>query len=473
VYTRLRNASVLAKGIAKDLVRDWASNLAKTEFKAVFRASLGCAALSSVLVLSSLSSGANAQQVDPQLRESFLADPLTQDPRDPLLPVLPVEREYSPLERQVIAANLDQLNQRAKQLLSAGNPNAAFALWRRELRLRRVLTTRQEFEAIARVADIAWSQQRSLDIRLLTLRTREIWNAVKTSLGTEQEAQLGGPDTGTPEDSLISGAATADIAILSDLAETFTTLRDVESAVEVYEQLIVLSSDRDDPFREDRTDLRTDQQLTLANLHAEWFQFAEATNLYLTLLNEARANGDTAREIDYLKRLAYTYKEAKSLPNAVRAQTDLLEIYRAQRAEEEFPELMVAIAQNYRKLNLHTSAIDYYRAAYQSAQKFDQFSFSAQVLKDLGALYESLALTNEALGAYTLLVPVEQQAYNDYGMMNAHDKIGQLQRRKGNDFEALKAFERALVLANKLGLQEDYFVEQIESVTPSLEEVYQ
>ena len=48
--------------------------------------------------------------------------------------------------------------------------------------------------------------------------------------------------------------------------------------------------------------------------------------------------------------------------------------------------------------------------------------------------------------------------------MNAYDKIGQLERRQGNDFEALQAFERALVIANRLGLDEAYFVEQIESV---------
>jgi len=465
VYIRLRQSSNFARKLLKKLL--------SSTHQVVVKSGLGYALVGgvltgSVLVMGGVSPRVYAQQVDPQLRTAFLADPRTQEPRDPLLPVLPIEREYSPLEKQVIAADLDQLDQQARALLASGAPDAAFATWRRELQLRRVLDTSKEFDAIARVAEIAWARQRSVDVQLLTLRTRELWAAAKTSLGAEPESQLGGHDAGTPEDSLISGATTADIATLSELAETFTTLRDIESAVEVYEQLILLSSDGSTTpgvsLTADRTALKVAQQLTLAELHLEWFQFAEATNLYLTLLSEARANGDTAREIDYLKRLAYTYKEAKSLPNAVRAQTDLLEIYRDQRAEEEFPELMVAIAQNYRALNLHTSAIDYYRAAYRTAQKFDQFTFSAQVLKDLGELYESLALTDEALGAYTLLVPVEQQAYNDYGVMQAYDKIGQLQRRKGDDLEALKAFERGLVLATRLGIQEDYFIEQIGSV---------
>lgn len=429
----------------------------KIAFKAVLSARLSCVLLGSTLLLGSVGQIARAQQVDPLLRESFLADPLTQDPQDPLLPVLAVERPYSPLEKQAIAANLNQLNAQAQQQLATGNVDAAFALWRRELQLRRVLGTNQEFTAIARVAEIAWARQQSVDVRLLTLRAREIWAAAKTSLDVEREDQLGGSDMGIPEDSLISGSATADIATLGDLANTFVTLRDVESAVEVYEQLIVLSRDR--------TDVQTVQQIALAELHLEWFQFAEATNIYLMLLSNAETTGDTEKEIEYLQQLAYTYQQAKSLPNAVRAQTDLLERYQAQGEEEEFPELMVAIAQNYRTLNLHTSAIDYYRAAYQAAQRFDQFSFSAQVLKDLGELYESLALTDDALGTYTLLVPVEQQAYNDYGVMNAYDKIGQIQRRRGDNLEALKAFERALVIATRLGIQEDYFIEQIGSVT--------
>ena len=357
MYIRLPNASTIAQKAAKLTLNIYIKTIVKSSF--------GYVLLGSLLVTGGLSTRVHAQQVNPQLRESFLADPLAQEPRDPLLPVLPVNRAYSPLEKQVIAANLDQLNQQAAALLAAGAPDAAFALWRRELQLRRVLDTSKEFEAITRVADIAWAQQRSVDVQLLTLRTREIWDAVKTSLGAEPEAQLGGPNMGVPEDSLISGATTADITTLSRLAETFTMLRDVDSAVEVYEQLILLSSDR---TGEERTEVKAAQQLALADLHVEWFQFAEATSLYLALRNAAQANGDTASEINYLKRLAYTYQAADSLLNAVRAQTDLLELYRDQRAEEEFPELMVAIAQNYRTLNLHTSAIDYYRAAYSTAQ---------------------------------------------------------------------------------------------------------
>ena len=188
-----------------------------------------------------------AQQLDPQLRENFLADPLTEDDRDPLLPVLGVDRAYSPLERQAIGRSLDQLNQLATQQLAEGNLDLAFETWQRELKLRRVLGTQAEFEAIQRVASLAWQEQRAVEVRLLTLRSREIWEAIQLSFGSPSETEFGeeSPDA-DPEDSLISGAPTVDIATLTALAQTFETLRDIDSAVAVYQQLIADQRDARD-----------------------------------------------------------------------------------------------------------------------------------------------------------------------------------------------------------------------------------
>ena len=403
-----------------------------------------------------------AQQLSPQLRQTFLADPLTDKPRDPLLPDIPIDRPLSPLELSALAADLTALDQQAQQLLAAGRTNEAFELWRRELRLRRVLGPVEEFSAIQRTAEIAWRTQRPVDVQLLTLRTREIWETVRAALGLEPDelAFAEEPADGSlPARALVRGNAASDVSVLTALAQTFTTLRDVESSVAVYEALIELS---------DRQNIDTTfQKINLAELHLSWFQFAEAADVYLALLAIARERGDQPRQIDYLQRLAYSYQQAGSLLNATRAQTELLEIYRVQGEEEALPELMLAIAQNYRALNQPKNAITYYRAAYSAAQRFEQFSFSAQVLKDLGALYSVLALNEQALGAYELLVPVERQAYNTYGVMEAYANIGALQRRLGNAAEALKAFQQGLVEANRLGTREAYFIEQIEAIAQS------
>lgn len=400
-----------------------------------------------------------AQQISPQLRQEFLADPLTEEPRDPLLPNIAVDRPLSPLELSALREDVNALDTEAQQLLANGQRDEAFERWRRVLRLSRLFGPVEEFRTIQRIAQIAWMQQRPVDVQLLTLRTREIWETVRAALGLEPEDLAFAEEPGDalqPARVLVVGDTNSDIETLEALAQTFTTLRDIDSSVEVYEQLIGLSD------RENRD--TTLQRIDLAELHLDWFQFAEAADVYLVLLAEARDSGDIQRQADYLQQLAYSYQQANSLLNATRAQTELLEVYRAQGEEEQLPELLLAIAQNYRALNQAENAITYYRSAYSAAQRFEQFSFSAQVLKDLGALYSILALNEQALGAYQLLVPVEQQAYNTYGVMEAYDRLGQIQRRLGNFPEALRAFQQGLVAANQLGIREDYFIAQIEAI---------
>lgn len=404
---------------------------------------------------------AQAQQLDPQQRQDFLADPLD-EPRDPLLPVLIVERSLSPLELSTLAEDLDELQRQAGALLQAEDTQPAFDLLLREVRLRRVFGLEAELEAIERVAALAWQRQRPVTIQLLTLRTREIWNAAQTDLGVEIEPTFGGVDVGSPEDSPISGVLSEDKIALSSLAEIFTTLRDIDSAVEVYQQLVALD--------EENAQTTTAQQVALAELNLEWFKFADAANVYLDLLSEARADGETGREIFYLERLAYSYQQAESFSNALRSQTDLLDRYLALGEEEKLPNLLVAIAQNYQAINQPNNAITYYRSAYVTAQRLVQYSFSAKALQELGRLYRTVGNLDEALLSYNLLILVERQAYNDYGIMNAYDNLGQIYRQQGNLSEALRSFQQGLIFADRLTLQVDYFTQQIEAVSQELSE---
>ena len=412
-------------------------------------------------VTAMLMPAAQAQQLDPQERHDFLADPL-EAPPDPLLPVLAVERALSPLELRAIADGLDERQRRAEALLLTGDTQQAFDLLLQEVRLRRLFGLDAELEAIERVAALAWQQQRSVTIQLLTLRTREIWNAAQTDLGVEPEAVLGGVDSGRPEDSPISGVPSADERALTTLARIFTTLRDIDSTVEVYQQLIAV--------KQSTSEATTTQKIALAELNLGWFKFAEAANVYLDLLAQAREDGETAREIFYLERLVYSYQQAESLPNALRSQTDLLNRYLARGEEEKLPNLLVAIAQNYQTIGQSNNAIKYYRSAYAAAQQLEQYSFSAKALQELGKLYKTVDSLNEALISYNLLVLVERQAYNDYGIMNAYDELGQIYRQQGELAEALKRFQQGLVLADRLSLRVDYFTEQIEAVSQELSE---
>lgn len=400
-----------------------------------------------------------AQQVDPKVRQEFLSDPLTTQPRDPLLPVITGNRPLRPLELRALRDNLDLLHQLAQEQLAAGQIDEAFASLLREIRLRRVLGPVAEFNTLTPVAELAWEQQRSSEVQLLTLRMREIWAAVQAELASAEEtnAENKAAEEADTEASLLEASAEPDIVVLSAIAQTFIDLRDTDNAVAVYRQIIdSLVAEGSDP---------TAVQRGLAAYHLDWFQFADAADIYLVLLESARGQGNQTLEVEYLEQLVYSYQQANSLENAARAQTDLVGLYQAMGEEQLLPELLLAIAQNYRALNWTNDAIAYYRSAYSAAQRFEQFSISAQVLQDLGGVYRAIALTDEALVAYNLLVPVERQAYNDYGIMNAYDDIGQLEQSKGNSAEALQAFEQALAIANRLGLDEAYFINQIESIT--------
>jgi hypothetical protein len=192
-----------------------------------------------------------AQQVSPQLRQAFLSNPLTAEQRDPLLPAITVDRSFSPLELRAIDQNLDQLNQTALEQLAAGQTDSAFALLLREVRLRRVFGPVAEFNALREVATLAWNQQRPVEVQLLTLRSREIWQTVRSALSNfaaDASAELGdtSPEelAGNPEQVLISGDVDSDVAVLSAIAQTFTTLRDIDSTVEVYQQLIAQRTGR-------------------------------------------------------------------------------------------------------------------------------------------------------------------------------------------------------------------------------------
>ncbi|MBE9076868.1 hypothetical protein IQ241_06095 [Romeria aff. gracilis LEGE 07310] len=394
-----------------------------------------------------------AQSIDPQLRQDFLSDPLTETPRDPLLPSPVVERPLSPLERSRLSQALDELNREAQQRLAVGQVDAAFEIWRRELRLRRALGRSAELAAISRVGPIAWQQERPVEVQLLTLRLREIVTAAQP--GADEDRN----EIDEDEDVL---APPLNEAQLETVAETFRVLRAVDDAIAAYEQLAQLAADRGDGLAQRR------RLNILAQIHLDWFRFADAAEVYRRLLADARIQNSLEQQEFYLIQLVYSYQQGDSLTNAIRAQTDLLAVYQRQGRIAQYPPLELAIARNYRDLNRPNDAIAYYRAAYVAAQQLQQFSFASQVLQDLGQLYATQGQTEEALLAYNLLVKAEQQSYNTYGEMNAYDAIGQLQRSQGNSFEALQAFERGLVLANRLSYRQDYFTEQIEQVNQQL-----
>ena len=289
------------------------------------------------------------------LTEQFLSDPEFSEPRDPLLPDLPIERPLSPLEKLALAAELDALAAEAEALFLAGQTEAAFATWMREVRLRRILGYEAELEAIQRVGLRVWENSRAEEVQLITLRLRQI------------QAEL-------------LAQAPLNIALLEEVVAAFEVLRDVDAAVAVYETLIeraTLAGDRDEQQR---------LLENLANLRETWFRFEVAAATYQTLL-DALGQGEDLQAIAYLQGIIRNLQQAGELSQAIEYQRRLVRRYERTAQPRPIPPVTLAIARNYRALDNLEQAQSVYSTTYTTALGLGQTDVASEALADLAEIY--------------------------------------------------------------------------------------
>ena len=380
----------------------------------------GLAALA--LLSASASLPVYGQRLDPVLLDAFLANPLEAEPRDPLLPPVVVERPLSPLELYDLEVALFEMDAQAQALLLAGQPDEAFALWIREVQLRRVFGLEVELEALERIGQQAWNAQRSQEIRLMAVRLKRIWEAEKVMASLERVEKI------------------ATIAQILRMRDTST---------DIYQQLIEMTA----------TDaaVQHEWEVVLADHYLQWFEFDDAAQLYTQLASIAKAEGNTLEHTQYLKNLIYSYQQAKRYSQALPVQTELLKLYRTTGQSDREPPLEIDMARNLRALGSYPQAIEYYNLAYVTAQRLELYGHVSTVLKEVGDLYAEQGLTNEALTMYNLLVRAEQQAYNQHGILEAYDRLGKLYLSIGDTENALIAFRAGVAFAESLQYREPYF----------------
>ncbi|MFE4107801.1 tetratricopeptide repeat protein [Almyronema epifaneia] len=374
-----------------------------------------------------------AQQLAPEVIELFLADPTQDEVRDPLLPQPPIRRPLSPLEKLALEQQLDRLNQQAQQLLASGQTDAAFALWMREVRLRRTLSLTQELTALNRVAQYIWEQGRTYENQLVRARLQQL----------QAEALAAEP---------------INLSLLGVVGSVYLTLRDQPGAVEVYRQIAAIQAERGNTAAQ----IVALEQVGLLQL--DWFEHLAAAETYETLLAIAQQQNNSRAEETYLEAIVYSYSEAQAAAAAIPYQQQLIEVYQAQGNWVKIPQVQLGIARHYRALDQPNQALTFYRLAYAGAQASQQYDYGSQVLRELGEIYQTLGQLETALDIYRILLQVERQTYNAYGIMSAFDQIGQIYRRQGNTTAARAAFQEALILANQLSHQERYFQAQLRSL---------
>ncbi len=360
-------------------------------------------------------------------------NPLELTAPDPLLPSLSPDEPLNPSERSRLREALDELNAEAEAEFKAGNQSKAFDIWYREIRLRRVLGDPvAEVQTLGRVGGVAWNENNKQSVQLITARLEEI----------QQENEA--------EDSI-------NLPFLKALGKAYEQIRVPGQALTVYEQILADARNQDDMATVEAT------LKTMGELHMAWFDYPKAAETYEELLAQAQS-GRINQEVAYLQQLAYIYDQDQQPDQALPKKQQLVDIYLNQGNDTQIPALKIAIASDYNSLNQPEKASQTYQEAYSLAWSLQQFAHASEALQPLAELYLTSKQPEFALQVYEVLLQVEQQSYNYYGLMNTYDKIGQVYLDMNNYPQALAAFQKGLNLAESLQHREAYFVNKIQLV---------
>ncbi len=379
---------------------------------------------------------AQAQSSDsspPTSTPSALDNPLAPDLSDPLLPNLIVERPLSLQEQQALRVSLEQLRRQGQRQYDAGDTPKAFEIWLRELRLRRVLGPKDEVAALSRVGGVAWEENQTLEIRAISDRLEEI----------EEE---------------IRAQPSPDYGLLLQVADAYKALRSRDQAIAAYMTIIQQARQREDVATEAAA------LEALGEVHLVWFNYEQAVPVYENLLAVRQTQQDAAGEQQALEKLAIVYDETDRFGDAVATRQRLVQRYRQLGELAQVPPLKIAIASDYQRLGRLNGAVRSYQEAIAAAQRVGYLGYAAEAARGLADLYVSVERPQDALTVYRLLVDIERQAYNTYGMMEAFDQMGQIHRRQGQNEQAIASFRKGLELAQQLSYQTDYFNEQIQAL---------
>ncbi|AUT01186.1 hypothetical protein CLI64_12665 [Nostoc sp. CENA543] len=386
-----------------------------------------------------------AQSYDPQQADKFPPSPLEVTTPDPLLPPVGNKQPLSLPEKLRLQAALDGLNQEAAAKLQAGDKEAAFAIWNRELRLRRYVGAVDEVQALARVGEIAWNQSDRQQIFYITQRLQAI----------QKQAQPKNSKTQT----------NVDLQLWRALGQAYQNVRSLKPAIEVYNQILVAVRQQQDKTAE------VDTLKTLGNLHLVWFNYPQAAANYEELLTLATSRGERQEELTYLQQLAYIYQQSKQAQKSIDVLTRIKDIYSQDiNSQAQLPTLQLAIATNYETLAKENTALlpeafKNYQAAYTTAWQLQQYARAAEALQKLIPLYRSQGQLDAALETSKILLETEARGANYYGMMQAYDQIGKLSLENKDYPQALAAFKDGLELARQIKHQEAYFTQQVAKVS--------
>jgi len=361
-------------------------------------------------------------------------NPLEIKTPDPLLPETG-DRALSPAERLKLTQALDALHIEGTELLQAGKVEEAFVVWYRELRLRRALGAIAEVQALGKVGEVAWRENRTNDLSVIIARLQTI----------QQEAEAKPP---------------VDPALWQALGVAFEQVRSLKLAADVYEKFLAFARQQ-----QDRATVAATLK-TLGKLYISWLNYPKAAVYYEELLAIAKSQNDRFNQVNYLQELAYIYDQLQQPQNALLVKQQL-EVFYLQKADlvNLLVALKLAIAIDYDKLQQADNASINYQEAYRLALSLQQYGYAGEALQKLAELYRRHEQPEYALQIYQILLQVQEQTYDYYGQMKVYDQMAQIYVQQKDNSQALLVLQKGLELAKSLQYQEDYFNDQIQKIS--------
>ncbi len=372
------------------------------------------------------------EQVLAQMQQ---ANSLMVDRDEPLIPDGYGKRELTSFEKYRLERVIVQLNQTAQVELEKDNEDEAFKLWYRQLRLSRVLGTANEIKALGNIGAIAWSENRSADVRNLANRLIEIQEEI-----SNQKIFTSG--------------------LLDKFAIAYQQLRYLHQAVNIYQQILTNSKKNNNLIVQEKT-LQTLGQLYLAR-----FDYQSAADVYQELLTLSNQKPVDQNQVNiYLATLSDIYERTEQVNKAIATRKSLIQKYTTAKKVNKIPTLEIAIARDYESLKQLQPAIKAYNKTFEIALQTQQLAIASEALNKLGKLYQQSDRVNLAISTYNKLLQLQQQTYNYYGLIDTYDTLGKIHLNLNQKSQAKQYFQLGLETAKFLNYKIEYFNNQIYKLT--------
>ena len=365
------------------------------------------------------------------LAQTQIANPLQTgvDRHDPIIPAGYGRRKLSAFEIYRLEQKINQLEQTATQELQQGNPNRAFKLWYRQLKLARAINPEVEIEALGKVGAIAWQENRAVDLR----------NIANRLIAIEKEI------------------TTADLSpkLLNSLATAYQQVKYLEQAIAIEQQVL------NDSKQQQNLAAVVKNLKIIGELYIAKFDYRSAAKTYQELLTLAESKSSSDQVDFYLTTLIDLYDRTGQTKPAIAARKRLIKNYTKSNKLDQVAGLKLAIAHDYEALNQTTKAREAYERGLTLASATQQLAIANDALESLGKLYLKKGQEQEAIATFTQLEKVQHQSYNHYGLINTYDTLGKIYLKLEQKKEAKQYFQQALELAKALDYKVEYFKQLI------------